>query len=144
MTVNRNPKKSRPYDEPPKRRRSLIPGGVDSAASGFLVAALVWLVVATGIGALALAMRIVPFSLAIPLGVFDLGVELDLRRVEAAFANATVFGWLSNAGFAANATRSSLPGWRVLSGRAVGVKNRNASKCEQPIRCDSTTASVPS
>ena len=33
---------------------------------------------------------------------------------------------------------------RVLSGRAVGVKKRNASKWEQAIRCDSTTASVPS
>jgi cytochrome c oxidase cbb3-type subunit I len=119
MTLNRNPKKSRPYDEPPKRRRSLIPGAVDSAASGFLVAALVWLVVATGIGALALAMRIVPFSLAIPLGVFDLGVELDLRRVEAAFANATVFGWLSNAGFAAIAFMTPRLFGRPLAGERV-------------------------
>ena len=42
------------------------------------------------------------------------------------------------------ATRSSRPGWSVLSRRAVGVKKRNASKCEQAIRCDSTTLSVPS
>ena len=34
-------------------------------------------------------------------------------------------------------------GCRVLRGRASSVKNRNASKCEQPIRCDSTTSSVP-
>jgi cbb3-type cytochrome oxidase subunit 1 len=101
MTVNPNPKKMRPYDEPPKRRRSLIPGGADSAATGFLVAAIVWLAAALGIGALAIGLRIVPFELSIPFGIFDLGFELDQRRVDAAFANATVFGWLGNAGFAA-------------------------------------------
>jgi len=101
MTVNRNPKKSRPYDEPPKRRRTLIPGSPDSAATGFLVAAAVWLAIAAGIGALAIFIRILPFELAYPFGIFDLGFALDARRVDAAFANATVFGWLSNAGFAA-------------------------------------------
>ena len=35
------------------------------------------------------------------------------------------------------------PGWSTLSGRADGVKKRKASKCEQAIRCDSTTRSVP-
>lgn len=101
MTVNRNPKKMRPYDEPPKPRRSLIPGGPDSAATGFLVAAAVWLVIATGIGALGIFMRFVEFIWSVPLGVFDLSFQLELRRVEYAFVNATVFGWLTNAGFAA-------------------------------------------
>lgn len=101
MTVTRNPKKSRPYDEPPKRRRALIPSTPGSAAIGFLVAAAVWLAIATGIGALAIGIRLVPVELSVPLGVFDLAFQLDARRVEAAFANATVYGWLSNAGFAA-------------------------------------------
>ncbi len=101
MTVNRNLKKSRPYDEPPKRRRRLIPDGPDSAATGFLVAAAVWLAIATGIGLLAIAVRIIPFELSFPLGLFDLSFELDRRRVDAAFVNATVFGWLTNAGFGA-------------------------------------------
>lgn len=101
MTVNPNPKKMRPYDEPPKRRRSLIPGGPDSAATAFVVAAIVWLVAALGIGTLAIGLRIVPFELSIPFGIFDLGFELDARRVDTAFANATVYGWLGNAGLAA-------------------------------------------
>jgi len=101
MTVNRNPKKSRPYDEPPKRRRTLIPGAPDSAATGFAVAAALWFAIATGIGALAIAIRIVPFELAFGFGIFDLGFELNERRVDTAFVNATVYGWLSNAGFAA-------------------------------------------
>jgi cbb3-type cytochrome oxidase subunit 1 len=103
MTVNPrpNPKKMRPYDEPPKRRRSLIPGGTDSAATGFLVAAAVWFAIAAGIGVLALDMRFMPFELSFPFGFFDLGFELNAERVEYAFVNATVYGWLSNAGFAA-------------------------------------------
>lgn len=99
MTVN--PKKLRPYDVPPKRRRSLIPDGPDAAATGFSVAAALWLAVATGLGALAIGLRLVSFELSIPLGLFGLSFELDARRVDYAFVNATVFGWLSNAGFAA-------------------------------------------
>ena len=101
VTVNRNPKKSRPYDEPPKRRRSLIPNRPDSAAAGFFVAATVWLVVATGIGLLAVAIRIVPIEFSFSLILFDLAFNLDTRRVDAAFLNATTFGWLTNVGFAA-------------------------------------------
>jgi cytochrome c oxidase cbb3-type subunit 1 len=120
MTVNRNPKKSRPYDQPPKRRRSLIPGGPDSAATGFFVAAAVWLAVATGIGLLAIGMRLIPFELSLPLGLFDLSFELDDRRVDAAFVNATVFGWLSNAGFAAIAFMTPrLVGRRLAGERLV-------------------------
>jgi cytochrome c oxidase cbb3-type subunit I len=98
MTVN--PKKLRPYDVPPKRRRRLIPDGPDSAATGFFVAAAVWLAIATGLGLLAIGLRLVAFELSIPL-LFGFSFELDQRRVEYAFVNATVFGWLSNAGFAA-------------------------------------------
>ena len=119
MTVNRNLKKSRPYDEPPKRRRSLIPAAPDSAATGFLVAAALWFIVATGIGALAIAIRIVPFELAFPFGLFDLGFELNGRRVEAAFANATVYGWLSNAGFAAIAFMTPRLFGRTLAGEKL-------------------------
>lgn len=119
MTVNRNPKKSRPYDTPPKRRRSLIPGGPDSAATGFVVAAAIWLAIATGIGALAIFIRIVPFELAFPIGFFDLGFELNQRRVDAAFANATVYGWLSNAGFAAIAFMTPRLFGRPLAGEKL-------------------------
>lgn len=98
MTVN--PKKLRPYDQPPKRRRKLIPDGPDSAATGFFIAAAVWLVVATALGALAIGLRLVTFEFSFPL-LFGYSFELDQRRVEYAFVNATVYGWLSNAGFAA-------------------------------------------
>jgi cbb3-type cytochrome oxidase subunit 1 len=120
MTLKPNPKKMRPYDEPPKRRRTLIPDAPDSAAIGFLVAAAIWLVVATGIGALALALRMVPFEFAFPLPIpfFDLGFELTGRRVDHAFANATVYGWLTNAGFAAIAFMTP----RLLGRRLVAEK----------------------
>jgi cytochrome c oxidase cbb3-type subunit 1 len=101
MTLNRNLKKSRPYDEPPKRRRRLIPDGPDSAAIGFFVASAIWLAVATGIGLLAIGIRLIPFELSFPLGLFDLSFEFSTRRVDAAFINATVYGWLTNAGLAA-------------------------------------------
>ena len=98
MTVN--PKKLRPYDVPPKRRRRLIPDGPDSAATGFFVASALWLAIATGLGVLAIGLQLVTFELSIPL-LFGFSFELDQPRVEYAFVNATVFGWLSNAGFAA-------------------------------------------
>ncbi|MCV0402312.1 MAG: cbb3-type cytochrome c oxidase subunit I [Chloroflexi bacterium] len=101
MTVQANPKKMRPYDAPPKRRRRLIPDAPDSAAAGFFVVAALWLAVATGIGALAIGLRLVDFGFSFPLGVFDLSFTVDERRVDAAFMAATVYGWLSNAGFAA-------------------------------------------
>jgi cytochrome c oxidase cbb3-type subunit 1 len=101
MTVNPNPKKSRPYDQPPKRRRSLIPGGPDSAATGFMVLAILWLAASLGIAALAVFIRIAPFTLSFPFGILDLGFELDARRVNAAFMNAVIYGFVSNAGFAA-------------------------------------------
>ena len=103
MTVNPkvNPKKLRPYDEPPKRRRQLVPSAPDSAATGFLIAALAWLALATALGVLAIGMRLVSFQISFPLGVFDLSFEFNQPRVDSAFVNALVYGWLSNAGFAA-------------------------------------------
>jgi cbb3-type cytochrome oxidase subunit 1 len=103
VTVNSrvNPKKLRPYDEPPKRRRTLIPDGPDTAAGGFFIVAALWLAVATALGVLAIALRVVTFEVKAPIGFFDLAFELNERRVEYAFVNATVYGWLSNAGFAA-------------------------------------------
>ena len=119
MTVN--PKKMRPYDEPPKRRRTLIPDGPDSAATGFLVAAAIWFVIAAGIGMLAIGLRLVAFELSFPLGFFDLSFELNQRRVDAAFVNATVFGWLSNVGFAAVAFMTP----RLMGRRLVAEKLMN-------------------
>jgi cytochrome c oxidase cbb3-type subunit I len=118
MTVN--PKKLRPYDEPPKRRRRLIPDGPDSAATGFFVVAGLWLVVATGIGALALGARIIPVELEypIPLPFLRLGFELNQERLDYAFVNASVYGWLSNAGFAAIAFFTPRLLGRRLAGEA--------------------------
>lgn len=102
MTVNRrvNPKKLRPYDVPPKRRRTLIPDAPDSAATGYLIAAALWLVLAGGLGLLAIGMQLIEFEFTFPL-LFGFEFAFDQQRVEYAFVNATVYGWLSNAGFAA-------------------------------------------
>jgi cytochrome c oxidase cbb3-type subunit 1 len=99
MTVN--PKKLRPYDEPPRRRRVWIPERPDSAATGFLVVAALWLAVAGGLGVLAIGMRIVSgIEFSFPL-LFGFGFTFDAPRVDYAFVNALVYGWLSNAGLAA-------------------------------------------
>jgi cytochrome c oxidase cbb3-type subunit I len=123
MTVNPrvNPKKLRPYDTRPKRRRSLIPGAPDSAATGFLAAAGLWFALATGLGVLAIALRIGEFKINFPLGLFELAFQLDERRVDAAFVNATVYGWLTNAGFAAIAFMAP----RLTGRRLVGEAGMN-------------------
>ncbi len=103
MTVNPrvNPKKLRPYDQPPRRRLRLIPNGPDTAAIGFIVAAALWFALAGALGLLALGLRFIPFDLSFGLGIFNLAFTLDLRHVDASFLNAAVYGWLTNAGFAA-------------------------------------------
>jgi cytochrome c oxidase cbb3-type subunit I len=103
MTVNPrvNPKKLRPYDQPPRRRRTLIPSAPDSAAIGFIVTAALWLALAGGLGLLALGLRFIPFEFSFGLGIFNLAFQIDPRRVDASFVNAAVYGWLTNAGFAA-------------------------------------------
>ena len=100
-----NPKKLRPYDQPPKVRRPIIPNEPDNAATAFLVAALVWFLVATGIGMLWAAMQLFPaqltFSLAVPTFSGKLTVELSPATVGAGFWNSLVYGWLGNAGLGA-------------------------------------------
>src|SRR5947207_2540128 len=97
-------RKLRPYDQPPRRRRSLIPNAPDSAAGLFVVVAILWLLAAAGIGMLAAGERLFPdalkFSFSIPVGS-GIGVEINRATVDPAFVGALVFGWLSNAAFAA-------------------------------------------
>jgi len=97
-------RKLRPYDEAPRRRRSLIPSAPDSAATAFLVVSVLWLVAATGIGAYAGLQRLLPDLLEATF-TFDLGagltIELTRATVQPAFVDALVFGWLTNVAFAA-------------------------------------------
>jgi cytochrome c oxidase cbb3-type subunit 1 len=96
-----NPKKLRPYDEPPRRRRGLIPDSPGSAATGFLVVAALWFALAGGIGLLAVGLRIFPSaSFSLPL-IGDAKFQLDADRAQVAFLNAVVYGWLTNAGIGA-------------------------------------------
>jgi cytochrome c oxidase cbb3-type subunit I len=100
-----NPKKLRPYDQPPKVRRPLIPDGPDSAAVSFLVAALIWFLMATGIGLLWTAMQLFPTQLAFSVDVPTFGGKLTLAlspaTVSSGFWNSLVYGWLGNAGLGA-------------------------------------------
>ena len=100
-----NPKKLRPYDAPARRRTPLIPDGPDAAATVFLVAAIVWLVAATGIGLLWAGMQLFPDQLSLTLSIPTLSGTLDIvlspATVGSGFWNAIVFGWLSNAGLGA-------------------------------------------
>ncbi|MDP9468230.1 MAG: cbb3-type cytochrome c oxidase subunit I [Chloroflexota bacterium] len=100
-----NPKKLRPYDQPPKVRRPIVPNAPDGAATAFLVAALVWFLIATGIGLLWSAMQLFPeqltLSLAIPTFGGELTVEFSPATVSAGFWNSLVYGWLGNAGLGA-------------------------------------------
>lgn len=101
-----NPKKLRPYDEPPKVRRPLIPDTPDSAATIFMVVSLLWLALATGIGLLWVGTLLFPdqvrlvFELQLPL-IGALPIDVSRQTVESGFVNALVYGWLSNAAFAA-------------------------------------------
>jgi cytochrome c oxidase cbb3-type subunit I len=101
-----NPKKLRPYDEPPRRRRRLIPQGPDSGATGFLVVAALWLLVAAGLGAVWIAGALVPaqltFQFEIPLPIFGaFPIDISPQTDGVAFSNALVYGWLSNAALGA-------------------------------------------
>jgi cytochrome c oxidase cbb3-type subunit I len=101
-----NPKKLRPYDEPPRERRSLVPGQPDRAATAFLVVAALWLLVATGLGAAWIAGLLFPdqltFKFEVPLPIIgNLPIEISSRTDGAAFTDALVYGWLSNAAFGA-------------------------------------------
>lgn len=100
-----NPKKLRPYDQPPKVRRPLLPNEPDNAATAFLVAALVWFLTATGIGLLWVAYQLFPELLTLRLEVPTfrgvLNFELSPATTAAGFWNSLVYGWLGNAGLGA-------------------------------------------
>ncbi len=100
-----NPKKLRPYDQPPKVRRPIIPDGPDAAATLYLVAAAIWLTTATGIGLLWVAEQLFPrqlsFSLDVPMLNGVLTVALNPATVTSGFWSATLYGWLGNAGLGA-------------------------------------------
>src|SRR3990172_8629865 len=90
-----NPKKLRPYDTPTRRRVPLIPDGPDAAATVFLVAAIVWLVAATGIGVLWAGMQLFPDLLSLTLSVPTFSGTLEIvmspATIRAGFSNAVVF-----------------------------------------------------
>jgi cbb3-type cytochrome oxidase subunit 1 len=100
-----NPKKLRPYDEPPRKRFSLVPSAPDSAAGAFYVASMLWLVAATGIGALGAIMLTLPdtlryaFEAQFPV-IGTVQLEVSATTVNHGFMDALVYGWLSNAAFA--------------------------------------------
>ena len=101
-----NPKKLRPYDQPPRVRRSLVPNRPDSAAAAFLVLSLLWLVAAAGLGALWVLMLSFPdqlrFSMELQLPILGtLPIEASAATVFDAFTHSLVLGWLGSAGFAA-------------------------------------------
>jgi cytochrome c oxidase cbb3-type subunit I len=97
-------RKLRPYDEPPPVRRPLVPSTPDSAATASLVVAVLWLLAASGIGALAAAQQLLPDQLTATFDVsIGSGISIVVSRATTlpGFVDAVVFGWLSNAAFAA-------------------------------------------
>jgi len=96
-----NLKRLRPYEQPPRPRRHLLPSGPDSAAMGFFGFGALWLVTATGIGtfaALQLAMSEFQLVVALPFG---LSFEFTPATVAAGFRHTFVWGWLTNAALGA-------------------------------------------
>ncbi len=100
-----NPKKLRPYDQPPKVRRPILPNEPDNAATAFLVAALVWFLVASGIGLLWVAYQLFPdpLTLRLEMPTFSgvLTFEMSPATTASGFWNSLVYGWLGNAGLGA-------------------------------------------
>jgi cbb3-type cytochrome oxidase subunit 1 len=96
-----NLKRLRPYEQPPKTRRSLLPTGPDATAMGFFGFGALWLLNATGIGSLAaVQLAISDFQLVVelPLGLV---VEFTPDTVAAGFRHLFVWGWLTNAALGA-------------------------------------------
>ena len=87
-------RKLRPYTEPPRRRRGLIPSSRDSAAIAFLISSVLWLMAATGAGALLAAQLVIPDI----TGGF---LPLAYGRLQPVFVNSLVFGWLACAAIGA-------------------------------------------
>jgi cytochrome c oxidase cbb3-type subunit 1 len=122
-----NPKKLRPYDQPRKVRQPIIPDGPDAAATLYLVAAAIWLTMATGIGLLWVAAQLFPtqlaFSLEVPMLSGTLHLALNPATVSSGFWNAIVYGWLGNAGLGAIFFITP----RILGRRLVGEQTATAS-----------------
>lgn len=103
-------KKLRPYNEPPTRRRRLVPGAPDSAAGLWFGIAAIWLVVATGIGLLWIGLRILPavmpdtfpdgVSISFGIPIVNWTFALTADSVASGFLIAFVWGWLTNAAIA--------------------------------------------
>jgi cbb3-type cytochrome oxidase subunit 1 len=120
-----NPKKLRPYDEPHRVRQPIIPGHPDAAAATYLVAAVLWLTVATGLGVLWAVQQIFPgplsLSTQLPTLTGTLTFEISPATVSSGFWNALVYGWLSNAGLGAILFITPRLVGRPLSLEAVGT-----------------------
>lgn len=96
-----NLKRLRPYDQPPKSRRSLLPAGPDATAVGFFGFGALWLLAATGLGLLSAVQLVMPeFQLVVelPLGLV---IEFTPDTVAAGFRHTFVWGWLTNAALGA-------------------------------------------
>ena len=115
-----NPKKLRPYDEPPKVRRPIVPNTPDTAATTFLVASLIWFVTATGIGLLWVALQLFPDTLSLTLSMPTfkgvISFAINPATTTSGFWNSLVYGWLLNAGLGAVLFISP----RLLGCRLVG------------------------
>ena len=120
-----NPKKLRPYDQPPRVRPPIIPSHPDAAAATYLVAAVLWLTVAAGIGALWAVQQIFPgplsLSTELPTLTGSLTFQVSPATVSSGFWNALVYGWLSNAGLGAILFITPRVLGRPLSLEAVGT-----------------------
>jgi cytochrome c oxidase cbb3-type subunit 1 len=120
-----NPKKLRPYDQPPRVRPPIIPSHPDAAAATYLVAAVLWLTVAAGLGALWAVQQIfpAPLSLSTELPTLNgtLTFQISPATVSAGFWNALVYGWLSNAGLGAILFITPRVMGRPLSSEAAGT-----------------------
>src|SRR5207247_357197 len=96
-----NPKKLRPYDQPPRVREPIIPSQPDAAATTYLVAAVLWFGVAAGLGTLWAVQQIFPgpLSLKTELPTFRGTLTFDFgpATLSAGFWNALIYGWLTNA-----------------------------------------------
>ena len=94
--MSANLKKLRPYDEPPTSKDPLVPAWPDSAATMWFVAAAVWLVIATGIGAIWILQAMFPQAIlhwhaALPFNL-NIWIVLDATRMLPGFENALVYG----------------------------------------------------
>jgi cbb3-type cytochrome oxidase subunit 1 len=97
-----NLKRLRPYDQPPKPRRSLFPSNSDATAMGFFGFGVLWLLNATGIGTLSAVQLVMPeFQLVIDLEALGLSIEFTPDTVAAGFRHLFVWGWLTNAALGA-------------------------------------------